>query len=457
MQSRTLIKIMSIMVIFAIVFQFGVVAVEPGLDQDQLTEQIEFYGEGEIVDRTSLKNASYNNIFKFAITRPGHSSTFNFNYSLSEDNKGRFGIEGTYRNYGYKWSDTYEVSVYDIDTGSNKFSASLYKGQDVFFTAPRFINELNRVGSQAGSILVFKSSRARNIIINNELIKDTSKEVTVGYTDLYEHKYRTVMDFKVNNKNFPVPPIDFGYPLAAGIDQDGKIEFYVPNIYSDDYTFADSYEVTKIDTHGLKISSTKLGKGENVRTGLKELVENMQLSRYARPIEVMLQSRENDDSIRVDGAPINSRVGYYTFTEYELTPKTFLNNIKLNISNNVASTNFEYFVTQGDLDHTRFGIYGNFTDQNLNWSDTYEIIVESEEYLKAYVKLSQGVPVMDQPYLLPSSLNDESVTVGDKIKIKTTKPDMVTVNGKLVRTTSSIYKVTEKGLVAIELPQNIQQ
>lgn len=467
--SRTLVKVISILFTFTLLFQIGAIAFEIELDQNQsqLQDGLSDGDQFTDPDENSLEKAAYKNIFKFAITKPGHNSAFSFNYTLDENNKGRFGIEGKYSNYGYKWTDTYDVGVYDMDSGEHKLSVTLHKGQDVFFTAPRFINDLNRVSSEPGSRIIFKASNSRNIIVNGETLTTTPKEFTVGYTSLYAHRYRSLVDFKVDNKSFPEPPpIEFRFPMAVGIDIHGKVEFYTPKVYSDDYTFSDDYIITKIDLFGKKISETKLDKGTNVRTGLETLAKNMQINPDASPVEMMLQSRENNDSIRVEKESIKSRADYYTFNYDRLQKRAFLDKISLRMkfSNGKGEDIndpeafgdyfFNFFATQGSRGHPRFGVYGRFMDLGLDWGDNYEFIVSSDYGAKASVNLYIGQPVIPQVFKLPDGLNDHSIFVGDILSIRTSKPNSVIINGELVKTTYSKYKVTNHGLVPIEPTQN---
>lgn len=428
-------RLIAMVFTLTMVFQLSVSAI--GVTKSQSSNETKSYST----------NVLYKDIFRFQLVRPDTLFGFEFTYTLDENNVGTFGVNGRYGDYGYLWDDTYEVEVLDSYNGLKKASATLKEGEPAYPTIQKFVDQLNENPSKAGDRIVFKSSKIGTMSLNRKNINKTKKDLIIGYKNLYSYSYQTTLDFKSREINSQISDEYFG--ITAAVSDTGKVEFYSRSNNSQNYIFDDQYEVTKIDKDGIKVSSTLLPKGSNINDGIEILVQNMNKGSDLVPTEIMIENKEQDHSVKINGMQNEPKLNYLTFNDVKLVDQSFMTEIGLKISNANSSENLNFFATQGNLGNLRFGLYGIYdTSKNFTWDDTYNFVVKSTNgTIKANVNLVEGDLIKDQVSVFPDGMNQHSIKIGDLITISSTKPNTVTVGDTLVETTESTYEFTEYGFV----------
>lgn len=382
----------------------------------------------------------YKNIFSFSL---GGNKVFYFNYTLDENNRGSFGIEGHFADYGYVWNDNYEIELINL-TENTRWKVQLVKGMPVFYTAQNFVDQLNRLVTIPGYRVKFKSDNKNNMIVNGNYLSAGSTEFTVGYNELFKEKYYSTFSLKSKDRSSEFY-LDFNF--TASITPSNIIEFYGEQVLTDQYILSDEYNIKKIDSNGKILSDITVAQGTSVKDSLQKIVDNLNLNRSTQTMELMIQSVNNKDSIKVNNKPINDYAAYYTFNNTELTKNKFLNKIDFKISNEYGEQNFENCMTQGSLGHPIFGVYGPYDDFGLKWIATYTITIKSKSgQIKGKVTLNEGEEVIKQTHKFTNALNDKLVAVGDSIIFETSKPNTITINGKVMTGKSNQYIFTENGI-----------
>lgn len=431
MKNKVLLKIFSTILMFTMIFQISAIALSPPGNNDVTTD----IGPG---------SKSYRNSVQLMARNSERRSLFSYEYRLDSSNTGSFAIISDIPNEGYVWDDTYEISIYDINDDSRKLIVTLHEGQDAYLDGRSLVDRLNKMPTQAGTKMSFKPIRYGTMCVYGEVLGAGINNYTVGYEQLYRDTYRSPIDFEVTDKNSNK---DSRYQVISGVQNNGKVEFYLPKVDSNNYVLADGYQIDKINSSGVRVSGAKFDKGSNLKFFREELLKSMNVESNQSQIELILKSWEKDGSIRFNGRPINGKAQAFTFKSDLTITNHYLSKIGLTISDRNISTTFTYSSVQGNLNYPRFGPYGRFEDLGFWWDDDYEITAHgSDGNLKAKVNLDRHNPAISEVDKFPNAFNDKSIALWDVITIKSTRPNLISFNGELLNKTLVKLQVTYTGL-----------
>lgn len=389
---------------------------------------------------------SYKNIFTFNFENGSVVDKFKFNISVNEKGMCSFGIEGSYSQKGFKWRDDYKIEILGKDS-QLKREMSLTKGSDVYLSVNTFISELNKVSIYVGDEIVFKSTSENNISVNGSLLEDISTSFIIGYNKLFRYRYKSVFSFKAISINDGSFIKYFSIPIIAKYD-DKSVEYYADFQFSDNYKFADEYFITKINPDGAGVIVITIGKDSLVSKGLKEILDNLKVGYNGTYIEIMVQSLFEDDSIKVNGESIDSKVKYYTIARNKLLSEKFINIFEFKLKSKKEIGYFKYFITLGANNYARFGVHGKYRNLGFWWDDTYNVKAKSSEGSTiTNVILNEKDILLNDIYKFTNNFNNRYISLGDNIQFEKNEFDSLKVNGEVISEKSSIFKITEKGLI----------
>lgn len=255
-------------------------------------------------------------------------SFFKFKMEVMNDESVKFSADGKYGDYGYVWSDRYEVKLYNKE-GKERFSTIMDTWGDVYSGATHFINLLNSQNIKVGETLEIKSKywggtmhfpwdtnryykkSPMNDYMDGKLLsflitKDGIIQQTPKTMVLEKNKYNAAFTLLVrNNKTGAEENRTININSYSTEDPDnGRLRHWLSmdsrNFGSAvGYSWADSYIILGENDDSIIDTGVRLKKGGSVSDGIREIVDAFRHFSSTIQEEYKLTFHSDNNTIRL--------------------------------------------------------------------------------------------------------------------------------------------------------------